>query len=113
MSLSAAGGAMTATMLACHSDVFAAGAIHAGGMYKGATTVSGSAYAPFGRQHLFAGPQRPTGVAVLRLAEAAAVAGAGLPWQRRYQHQPDQWAAGGASVPAELITWLFLKDNRR
>ncbi|AWH53533.1 PHB depolymerase esterase [Stenotrophomonas sp. ESTM1D_MKCIP4_1] len=40
-----AGGAMTATMLACYSDVFAAGAIHAGGMYKGATTVSGSAYA--------------------------------------------------------------------
>lgn len=40
-----AGGAMTATMLACYSDVFAAGAIHAGGMYKGATTLSGSAYA--------------------------------------------------------------------
>lgn len=40
-----AGGAMTATMLACYSDVFAAGAIHAGGMYKAATTLSGSAYA--------------------------------------------------------------------
>ncbi|WP_343650316.1 PHB depolymerase family esterase [Stenotrophomonas sp.] len=40
-----AGGAMTSIMLACYSDVFAAGAVHAGGMYKGATTVSGSAYA--------------------------------------------------------------------
>lgn len=40
-----AGGAMTSIMLACYSDVFAAGAIHSGGMYKGATTVSGSAYA--------------------------------------------------------------------
>lgn len=38
-----AGGAMTATMLACYSDVFAAGAIHAGGMYKAATTLAGSA----------------------------------------------------------------------
>ncbi len=40
-----AGGAMTSIMLACYSDVFAAGAVHSGGMYKGATTVSGSAYA--------------------------------------------------------------------
>ena len=40
-----AGGAMTSTMLACYSDVFAAGAVHAGGMYKSATTISGSAYA--------------------------------------------------------------------
>ncbi|WP_282270330.1 PHB depolymerase family esterase [Stenotrophomonas sp. PS02298] len=40
-----AGGAMTSIMLACYSDVFAAGAIHSGGMYKGATTISGSAYA--------------------------------------------------------------------
>lgn len=40
-----AGGAMTSIMLACYSDVFAAGAVHAGGMYKAATTVSGSAYA--------------------------------------------------------------------
>jgi poly(3-hydroxybutyrate) depolymerase len=36
---------MTSIMLACYSDVFAAGAVHSGGMYKGATTVSGSAYA--------------------------------------------------------------------
>ena len=40
-----AGGAMTSIMLACYSDVFAAGAIHSGGMFKGATTISGSAYA--------------------------------------------------------------------
>lgn len=40
-----AGGAMTATLLACYSDVFAAGAIHAGSMYKAATTLSGSVYA--------------------------------------------------------------------
>lgn len=40
-----AGGAMTSTMLACYSDVFAAGAVHAGGMYKPATTISGSAFA--------------------------------------------------------------------
>ncbi|WP_269791318.1 PHB depolymerase family esterase [Stenotrophomonas sp. Iso1] len=40
-----AGGAMTSIMLACYSDVFAAGAVHSGGMYRGATTVSGSAYA--------------------------------------------------------------------
>lgn len=40
-----AGGAMTSIMLACYSDVFAAGAVHSGGMYKAATTVSGSAYA--------------------------------------------------------------------
>lgn len=30
-----AGGGMTAILAACYSDVFAAGAIHAGGMYKG------------------------------------------------------------------------------
>ncbi|HGM5035228.1 TPA: PHB depolymerase family esterase [Stenotrophomonas maltophilia] len=40
-----AGGAMTSIMLGCYSDVFAAGAIHSGGMFKGATTISGSAYA--------------------------------------------------------------------
>ncbi|WP_454830362.1 extracellular catalytic domain type 1 short-chain-length polyhydroxyalkanoate depolymerase [Pseudoxanthomonas wuyuanensis] len=40
-----AGGAMTSIMLACYSDVFASGAVHAGGMYKAATTLSGGAYA--------------------------------------------------------------------
>lgn len=39
-----AGGAMTSILLACYSDVFAAGAVHAGPMYKAATTVSGSSY---------------------------------------------------------------------
>lgn len=40
-----AGGAMTSILLACYSDVFAAGMVGAGAMYKAATTVSGSAYA--------------------------------------------------------------------
>jgi poly(hydroxyalkanoate) depolymerase family esterase len=40
-----AGGAMTSILLACYSDVFAAGLVDAGTMYKAATTVSGSAYA--------------------------------------------------------------------
>ncbi len=39
------GAAMTAILMACHSDVFAAGASVAGAMYKAATTISGSAYA--------------------------------------------------------------------
>lgn len=40
-----AGGAMTSIMMACYSDVFAAGAVHSGGMYKAATTLSGGTYA--------------------------------------------------------------------
>ncbi|KFA94525.1 extracellular catalytic domain type 1 short-chain-length polyhydroxyalkanoate depolymerase [Archangium violaceum] len=40
-----AGAVMTSILLACYSDVFAAGMVGAGAMYKGATTASGSAYA--------------------------------------------------------------------
>ncbi|QSQ19044.1 PHB depolymerase family esterase [Pyxidicoccus parkwayensis] len=39
------GGVMAGTLLACYSDVFAAGMIGAGAMYKAATTVSGTAWA--------------------------------------------------------------------
>ncbi len=40
-----AGGVMTSILMACYSDVFAAGMVGAGAMYKAATTASGSAYA--------------------------------------------------------------------
>ncbi|OJT21984.1 PHB depolymerase esterase [Archangium sp. Cb G35] len=40
-----AGAVMTSILLACYSDVFAAGMVGAGAMYKAATTASGSAYA--------------------------------------------------------------------
>ncbi|MDY7229353.1 alpha/beta hydrolase family esterase [Hyalangium rubrum] len=40
-----AGAVMTSILLACHSDVFAAGMVGAGAMYKAATTASGSVYA--------------------------------------------------------------------
>lgn len=37
------GGAMTSIMAACYSDVFAAGAVHSGGMYKGGVGLATSA----------------------------------------------------------------------
>lgn len=40
-----AGAVMSSILLACYSDVFAAGLVGAGAMYKAATTASGSAYA--------------------------------------------------------------------
>ncbi|ATB28859.1 extracellular catalytic domain type 1 short-chain-length polyhydroxyalkanoate depolymerase [Melittangium boletus] len=40
-----AGAVMTSILLACYSDVFTAGMVGAGAMYKAATTASGSAYA--------------------------------------------------------------------
>ncbi|XXF78688.1 PHB depolymerase family esterase [Myxococcaceae bacterium GXIMD 01537] len=40
-----AGAVMTSILLACYSDVFAAGMVGAGAMYKGATTATGSAFA--------------------------------------------------------------------
>ncbi|OJH39799.1 extracellular catalytic domain type 1 short-chain-length polyhydroxyalkanoate depolymerase [Cystobacter ferrugineus] len=40
-----AGAVMSSILLACYSDVFAAGMVGAGAMYKAATTASGSAYA--------------------------------------------------------------------
>ncbi|WP_141327377.1 PHB depolymerase family esterase [Myxococcus sp. AB025B] len=40
-----AGGVLTGTLMACYSDVFAAGMVGAGAMYKAATTVSGTAFA--------------------------------------------------------------------
>lgn len=44
-----AGGGMTAIMAACYPDVFAAAAIHSGGMYKAATgPISDIAVLPFG-----------------------------------------------------------------
>ncbi|WP_338872886.1 extracellular catalytic domain type 1 short-chain-length polyhydroxyalkanoate depolymerase [Myxococcus stipitatus] len=39
-----AGGVLTGTLMACYSDVFAAGMVGAGAMYKAATTVSGTAF---------------------------------------------------------------------
>lgn len=39
-----AGGAMTSIMLACYSDVFAAGAVHSGGMYKAAISFVGGVF---------------------------------------------------------------------
>lgn len=39
-----AGGSMTSTLMACYSEVFAAGAVLSGGMYKAATTLSGGTY---------------------------------------------------------------------
>ncbi|KAG1086809.1 hypothetical protein G6F40_013861 [Rhizopus arrhizus] len=79
-----AGGAMTSIMLACYSDVLAAGAIHSGGM-----------------QHLLARQQRPAGLAVFRIAVAATAAGTGVPWQRRSHRQPGERPAGRAPVPAD------------
>lgn len=40
-----AGGVLTTTLMSCYSDVFAAGMVGAGAMYKAATTVSGTAFA--------------------------------------------------------------------
>jgi poly(hydroxyalkanoate) depolymerase family esterase len=40
-----AGAVMAGTLLACYSDVFAAGMVGAGAMYKAATTISGTAWA--------------------------------------------------------------------
>ncbi|MBJ6765485.1 PHB depolymerase family esterase [Myxococcaceae bacterium JPH2] len=40
-----AGAVMTSILMACYSDVFTAGMVGAGAMYKAATTASGSAYA--------------------------------------------------------------------
>ncbi|PTL83698.1 PHB depolymerase family esterase [Vitiosangium sp. GDMCC 1.1324] len=40
-----AGAVMSSILLACYSDVFAAGMVGAGAMYKAATTASGSAFA--------------------------------------------------------------------
>ena len=39
------GAVLTGTLLACYSDVFAAGMIGAGAMYKAATTISGTGFA--------------------------------------------------------------------
>lgn len=39
------GGVLAGTLLACYSDVFAAGMVGAGAMYKAATTLSGTAFA--------------------------------------------------------------------
>jgi poly(3-hydroxybutyrate) depolymerase len=40
-----AGAVMTSILMACYSDVFTAGMVGAGAMYKAATTAAGSAYA--------------------------------------------------------------------